>query len=224
MDKCPDSREYELFCVIVNHGVGSKIIKFAKQHGISGATVILGKGTIKNHWLEALEFFEIRREIVFVVAEKELGYSVMNEIEKKFDLKKPNHGIAFTFSLNNFLGARYCIFTKKVKREIGEKIMYNAVFVVVDKGQAESVIEAANSAGSRGGTIINARGSGIHETETLFSMAIEPEKEIVFIISKSDLTDPIVNKIREELKIDEPGKGIIFVLDVNKTYGLFNTK
>ena len=27
--------------------------------------------------------------------------------------------------------------------------MYNAVFVVVDKGQAESVIEAANSAGSR---------------------------------------------------------------------------
>jgi predicted acetyltransferase len=62
MDKCPDSREYELFCVIVNHGVGSKIIKFAKQHGISGATVILGKGTIKNHWLEALELFEIRRE------------------------------------------------------------------------------------------------------------------------------------------------------------------
>ncbi len=85
MDKCPDSREYELFCVIVNHGVGSKIIKFSKQHGISGATVILGKGTIKNHWLEALELFEIRREIVFVVAEKELGYSVMNEIEKKFD-------------------------------------------------------------------------------------------------------------------------------------------
>jgi len=224
MDKCPEGKEYELFCVIVNHGVGSKIIKFAKQHGISGATVILGKGTIKNHWLEALELFEIRREIIFVVAEKELGYAVMNEIEKKFDLKKSNHGIAFNFSLSNFLGAQNCIFSKKAKSEIGENIMYNAIFVVVDKGQAESVINAAKSAGDRGGTIINARGSGIHETETLFSMAIEPEKEIVFIISKSNLTDTIVDKIREELKIDEPGKGIIFVLDVNKTYGLFNTK
>ena len=49
-------------------------------------------------------------------------------------------------------------------------------------------------------------------------------KRKLFYYFQSDLTDPIVNKIREELKIDEPGKGIIFVLDVNKTYGLFNTK
>lgn len=81
-------------------------------------------------------------------------------------------------------------------------------------------MEAATKAGSRGGTIINARGSGIHETHTLFAMAIEPEKEIVLILSENNTTEAIVAAIRQELRVDEPGNGIIFVLDVNETYGL----
>ncbi|WP_332842404.1 P-II family nitrogen regulator [Paraclostridium sp. AKS81] len=52
-------------------------------------------------------------------------------------------------------------------------------------------------------------------------MEIEPEKEIVLIISPSNLTDSIVSSIRDELKINEPGNGIIFVQDVNKAYGLY---
>lgn len=99
--------------------------------------------------------------------------------------------------------------------------MYNAIFVVVDRGKAEAVIDAATKAGSRGATIINARGSGIHETSTLFSMAIEPEKEIVMILAQVSLTESIVSIIHERLHIDEPGQGILFTLDVNKAYGLY---
>ncbi|MDF2841081.1 MAG: nitrogen regulatory protein, partial [Clostridia bacterium] len=68
---------------------------------------------------------------------------------------------------------------------------------------------------------INARGSGIHETSKLFSMEIEPEKEIVLIISEEQLTEAIAGSIKEELKIDEPGNGVIFIQEVNKTYGLY---
>lgn len=83
------------------------------------------------------------------------------------------------------------------------------------------MIEAAQKAGSKGGTIINARGSGIHETQKLFNMDIEPEKEVVLILSESKTTDSIVNSIRECLKIEEPGKGILFVLNVAETHGLY---
>lgn len=99
--------------------------------------------------------------------------------------------------------------------------MYNLIYTVVDRGKGEFVVKAANKAGSRGATIINGRGSGIHETSKVFAMEIEPEKEIVLIISPSNLTDSIVSSIRDELKINEPGNGIIFVQDVNKAYGLY---
>ena len=92
---------------------------------------------------------------------------------------------------------------------------------VVDRGKAESVIEAAAEAGSKGGTIINARGSGIHETSKLFSMEIEPEKEIVLIISEKHLTETIAASINDHLGMNTPGNGIIFIQDVNKAYGLY---
>lgn len=98
--------------------------------------------------------------------------------------------------------------------------MVSAIFTIVDKGKADDVVDAAKKAGARGGTIINARGSGIHETQTLFAMDIEPEKEIVLILVEKAVLEPVIQSIRENLKIDEPGKGIIFVQEVTETYGL----
>lgn len=73
----------------------------------------------------------------------------------------------------------------------------------------------------RGGTVINGRGSGIHETSKVFSMEIEPGKEIILILSESNRTNAIVTSIRKEMNIDEPGNGLIFVQDTNETYGLY---
>lgn len=215
------NRDYELFCLVVNFGIGSKVVKIAKRHGISGATIFLGMGTIKNHLLEILGLYEQRKEIVLMVADKELAYNALEEINTELALNKPNHGIAFTTSVANLLGSRSCMYHNSNKHGGVKNTMYNAIFVVVDKGVAESVIDAANLAGARGGTIINARGSGVHETNTVFSMAIEPEKEIVMILSENTLTEAICDSIRKQLKMDEPGNGIIFVLDINKTYGLY---
>lgn len=39
-------------------------------------------------------------------------------------------------------------------------------------------------------------------------------------LTKKERTEAIVTAIRENLKIDDPGNGIMFVIDVNKTYGL----
>jgi nitrogen regulatory protein PII len=55
----------------------------------------------------------------------------------------------------------------------------------------------------------------------LFAMDIEPQKEIVLTISQVENTEKIVQSIRDELHIDEPGKGIMFVQDVTYAYGLF---
>mgnify|MGYP002039275242 CR=1 FL=1 len=42
-----------LLYVVVNDQMASKVIAEAKKHGIRGATVMLGRGTIKNKWLNA---------------------------------------------------------------------------------------------------------------------------------------------------------------------------
>jgi len=221
MNDQPEIMETELICVIVNYGTGSKIIKFAKQHGISGGTIFLGKGTIKNRVLELLDLSDVRKEIVIMGAEKSTAYTVLDELDKKFAFHKPHHGIAFNTSITRIIGTSSikCGNINKIRGE--ENIMINAICVIVDKGKAEDVVEAATKAGARGGTIINARGSGIHETSKLFSMDIEPEKEIVLILAENSITEAIVSSIKEKLEIDKPGNGIIFIQHVDKAYGLY---
>jgi nitrogen regulatory protein PII len=77
--------------------------------------------------------------------------------------------------------------------------MYQSIYTIVDKGRGEAVVEAATKAGAGGATIVGARGSGIHETGRLFNMDIEPEKEVVIIILKSEIAERVVSSIRDEL-------------------------
>lgn len=223
MYSIPDKKSLEALYVIVDFGLGSKIIKTAKQNGILGATVFLGKGTVKSRLLEILGLSDIRKEIVLMVSERTTAYNALEKLNSEFNLDKPNHGIAFSTTAAALFGNRSyeqnSIEENKESRGV-ENSMYKAIYIIVDRGKAEDVMDAATNAGARGGTIINARGSGIHETHTLFSMQIEPEKEMVIILSENDLADSIVSSIRQELRIDEPGNGIIFIQDVNKAYGL----
>lgn len=220
MDKSPDQPEFSLIYVIVNYGQGSKVLSSAKRHGVTGGTIFLGKGTVKSRILELLSLTEIRKEIVLMVTENNLVQQVLTALNTEFRFEKPNHGIAFTIPVTNFFGSHDFV-EQAFKESRGVKEpMYNAIFVIVDKGKGETVIEAATEKGARGGTIIHARGSGIHKSIKLFAMEIEPEKEIALILCEHDLTAPIVNHVRTELRIDEPGNGVIFTQGVEQTYGL----
>lgn len=210
--------ELEIIYAIVNCGLGSKILHTAKDHGISGGTIFLARGTANNQILKYLGLCDIRKEIVVMVSKKSTVSKVVDILDKVFLFNKPNHGIVFTMPINDVMGIKKL---EGTNRNIVEgEIMYHTITVIVDRGKAEQVIDAAVKAGSKGGTIVNGRGSGIHEVSKLFSMEVEPEKEIVLILSESDNTDNIVSSIREDLEIDKAGNGIIYIQNVNQTFGI----
>ncbi len=218
MNNIAEEINIELVYVIVNHGLGSKIVKAAKHNGIKGSTITFARGTAHKSILDFLGLYDTRKEIVFLLADKETAFHTMEDLKEEFHFEKPNHGITFATSIRKVSGSK-TICNKKAEGG-GESVMYNLITVIVDKGKGEDVVAAAEKGGSRGATIINARGSGIHETSKLFSMEIEPEKEMVLILSECDIVEKITASISSSLSMDEPGNGIIYVQDVNKAYGV----
>lgn len=216
----PESKVYEIMTVLVNYGVGSKVLQIVRQYGFKGGTVMIGTGTVSSNILNFFGLDEIRKEIFMMIAPKTLIDSCFESLGAQLKLEKPNRGIAYTTRIEGLIGAGSCKYEAIVDDEREGEPMYKAINVVVDKGVAEEVIEAATKAGARGGTIINARGSGIHESSKLFAMEIEPEKEMVVILAKTEISDAIIEAIRADVRIDEPGRGILFVQDVTRTYGI----
>lgn len=215
------AEKYMTIYVIVNSHTGSKVLQLARNFGIPGGTILLGRGTIKNTLLDLLALNDTKKEIVLLVTEEEIGYKFLDSLNKELKLHKPNHGIAFTISVGAVCGSRSfnCSSFNIETRE--ENTMYQAVYIIVDRGKGEAAVDAATKAGARGATIISARGSGIHETSKVFNMEIEPEKEIVLIVLKRDITEKVVSAIRDEFDIEKPGNGIMFVQDIKQVYGLF---
>lgn len=211
---------WQLVVAIVNEGVASRAIRIGRHAGAHGATVILGRGTLRRPLLRLLELDNIRKEIVLMVVENgEVAIRSLAELNQQLHLDKPNHGIAFSMDVSHLLGTGSYDYAHQHESE--EIIMKNqAIFIIVDKGNAEQAMRVAEKAGAHGGTIINARGSGIHESGKIFQMAIEPEKEILLIVSETEKTAAIVEAVRDELNIEAPGQGIIFVQDVRDAVGL----
>ncbi|MDD2362692.1 MAG: P-II family nitrogen regulator [Oscillospiraceae bacterium] len=216
-----DAISIELIYVIVNFGMGSKVLQAAKKNGINEGTIFLGRGTVSNTVLNFLSVYDERKEIVLMGTDKGTAHKVLDMLNNEFKFEKPNHGIAFSTSAGSIIGSKSYNCDENVEERGAINPMYQLIITIVDRGKAEEVIDAANAAGSKGGTIINARGSGIHETMKLFNMDIEPEKEMVMILSGEEVTESIIDSIREKLEIDKQGKGIIFCQNVNKVYGIY---
>ncbi len=215
------NKDQILSVAIVNRGIGSKVLKEAKKIGVLGGTIFLGRGTVKEPILELLGLDEVKKEVVLMISDRKLENQIHEVLTEKFHLDKPNHGIIFSSSVKRVIGTKS--YTPSSDSIVGGKddMEYEVIFTIVERGFGQEVVDVATSAGSRGATIINARGSGIHENTMFFSMNIEPEKEIVIIIIEKEKSDKIIKAIKESLQIDEPGKGIMFVMDANKTSGLF---
>jgi nitrogen regulatory protein PII len=99
-------------------------------------------------------------------------------------------------------------------------VKFDLIVSIVNKGFAEEVVEATKKAGAEGGTIINGRGTGIHENAKIFGIPIEPEKEIVLTLIDRTKTDRVLKAVLKAVELNKPSKGVAFVLEVEKTVGI----
>lgn len=97
---------------------------------------------------------------------------------------------------------------------------YDLIVTIVNRGFAERIMSASKEAGAEGGTILYGRGTGIHETRKLLGIPIEPEKEIVLTAVPREITERVLERIMGAGRLNEPGTGIAFVVELKKIAGI----
>lgn len=97
---------------------------------------------------------------------------------------------------------------------------FSLIVAIVSKGFCDVVISASKQAGAEGATIINARGSGIHEQDTFLGVAIQPEKEIVLILVKKAIRKKVMREIVKNCGMTDEGRGMVFSLPVDEIGGI----
>jgi nitrogen regulatory protein PII len=97
---------------------------------------------------------------------------------------------------------------------------YSLIITIVNRGYSDQVMDAAKEQGARGGTVIYARGTGIHETEKFLNISIQPEKEMVLIVVSRESVRDVTHAILEKAGLRTEGRGISFTLPVTDVVGV----
>ncbi len=217
---------YQLLTLVLRENQCHKCVRLLKEQGIRSGMVIIGRGTVSSAILNVLGIKNQKKEVVTFLLEREKGKEVLDYLDEVLQLQKPGHGIAFITPVISAVelpvpkGHREELLKETVQCAEGE-CMFKKLTVIVDRGMANDVMDIARKVGVRGGTILHGRGAGAEMVTSLFGVEIEPEKELVIILTPNDLVEQVVHALSEELRLEEPGKGILFVEPILDTRGLF---
>ncbi len=97
---------------------------------------------------------------------------------------------------------------------------FKLILAMVNDEYQEDVIKTAKATGATGVTILNARGEGIHNQKSFFGLAMEAQKDLLLFLVEDFIADPILEAIYDAGKLNEPGNGIAFSLNVDRAIGL----
>lgn len=87
---------YRKLTVIVNRGMAEDVMDIARRSGVTGGTIMHGRGT-GSEYTEKLLGMEIEpeKELVVMLMPGELIDKVVNDLYKELSLKNPGNGILF---------------------------------------------------------------------------------------------------------------------------------
>lgn len=91
------------------------------------------------------------------------------------------------------------------------------ITVIVQRGEADNVVLAAQKAGAQGATTFYARGTGIRQRMLgVLGVTVNAEKEVVYIVASTDQADRIFERVFVAAKLDTPGMGMIYMTHLEK--------
>lgn len=212
----------KLLLTIVDRDHGEGIVAITKKAGAQGGTILLGRGTAQRWLMQVLGLGDPRKDIVITLLTPDILQAVERELRADPWVNSKVRGVSTVLDVNQLL--RYASSSvSQPKRASMPASTHELISVIVNAGFADDVMAAARKAGATGGTIINARGTGREEDVKFFGITIVPEKELLLILTTRETAPSILEAIRTQPYLTEPGMGIAFCMPVEQFMPLGKT-
>ncbi len=176
------------------------VISSISKSGASNIISIPARGTAEKALLQSLGLGQTKKNLIAFRQTAEISFSVCKLCNDAMSGHKEKNGIVFTVIMR--------------KKNMDKKVENLVICVIVNAGYAEAVMQEARKAGARGGTIINARGTGKEQDMDFFGIQIVPEKEMLVMVAETELANKLVDVVKSLPLLEKPGSGLVFTLEV----------
>lgn len=215
----------KLLVTIVDRDKGRAAVDIYRAYKMHFDYLCMGYGTANSQILDYFGLAETEKDVVFTLVPETRVKGLIAEMNERFHLNHPGRGILFTVPLSGVSGQVPQILCRDGEEEKEELTVDNAnqydlILVVVNRGNVDTVMDAAREGGARGGTVLHARRVGLEDGENLLGFTLQPEKEIIAILSPRPQKLEIMRAVNKAAGLTTECRGILFSLPVEDMMGL----
>ncbi len=203
-----------------------KYLELYQENNHHVAFLSLGFGTATNEILDYLGLESPEKAVAISVVEESSWIQIKKQLEKKLKIDAPGGGIAFIIPLSSIGGKKTLQFLlecneyQKEEESTLKDTAHELIIVIAEQGYTDMIMDAARAAGAYGGTVIHAKGTGKEAAEKFMGVSLAQEKEIIYIVTKTEQKNSIMSAIMKEAGLESKAKSILFSLPVTDTAGL----
>ena len=215
-----------LMATIMDRKFVRKFTSFYNEIGLPVSMTTLGTGTASSQVLDYFGLDGSERGIMFHFVTKAKWKSVKRQLQLQMKIDLPGIGIAFIVPISSIGGKRALEFLTcgqefvKGDESSLKGTKYELLVAIANQGYMEQVMDAARKVHAAGGTVLHAKGTGGAHAEKFLGVSLVPEKEMVFIVAKTEHKKAIMESIMKEAGIQTDAKTIVFSLPVTDTAGM----
>ena len=202
-------------------------IDFFHRHGVTSVLTQLCNGTATESTLSILGLEKTEKVMLSsMVREENLG-AIIKGLLVEMDIGSAGNGISVVIpvdSIGGRLSLNHLVGEEPLQKKENENMSATEskivlIIAIVDKGNTDTVMDAAREAGAKGGTVVRAKGTGA-EIAKFFGVSISEEKEMVYIVTRHDHRDDIMKAIMDKAGVATDAHGILFSLPIDSVVGL----
>ncbi len=215
-----------LMTTIVDRKIVKKYLELYRENNLNVMFLSLGAGTASNEVLDYLGLDSTEKAVAISVVEESYWFKLKKQLQKNLQIDAPGGGIAFIIPLSSIGGKKALQFLleqedyQKEEETTLKDTIHELVVVIAEQGYTNMIMDAAREAGAYGGTVIHAKGTGMEAAEKFMNVSLAIEKEIIYIVAKSEQKNTIMSAIMKNAGPDTKAKAITFSLPVTDTAGL----
>lgn len=215
-----------LMTTIVDRKIVKRYLELYQENNLQVMFISLGFGTANNEVLDYLGLESTEKAVAISVIEEHTWLTVKKQLEKKLHIDAPGGGIAFITPLSSVGGKKalqYLIENENYQKEEETTLKdtsHELIVVIAEQGYTNLIMDAARGAGAYGGTVIHAKGTGKEAAEKFMGVSLALEKEIIYIVTKTEQKNAIMSAIMKDAGLDSKAKAVTFSLPVTDTAGL----
>lgn len=218
--------ELHMMVTITNRNLTKRFTSFYSQLGLNISFITLGNGTASSEILDYFGLDGSEKSVLFHIVTTEKWKEVKRQLQVKMKIDIPGIGIAFLLPLSSIGGKKALNYLTSgqdfVKGEEStlKDTKYELLVVIANQGYTELIMDAARKVHASGGTVIHAKGTGSQQAEKFMGVTLVPEKEMVFIVVRTDQKNAVMRSIMDEAGTSTKAGSIVFSLPVTDTAGM----